>query len=209
MDAIGLLEGSVVWSDEDQRGISEWIAQYFQWMLEDERGLRQAGEQDHHGTLYDLQAACFALFVGEEAECCQILERNAGRIDLQIGMDGSQPRELASDRTLDSCVINLSGFFDLATLGDKIGVDLWGYESKSGGSLEKSFSWLMETALEREWPYKQPQIFDRTQLLPLLRRGAIKFREAKYKVWLEALSETDPDSDRTSLLYPVSQSTPK
>jgi hypothetical protein len=40
---------------------------------------------------------------------------------------------------------NIEAFFVLATLGEKVGVDLWNYQAANGGSLQRAFNYLMPT----------------------------------------------------------------
>ncbi|MFM6913532.1 MAG: alginate lyase family protein, partial [Aquirufa sp.] len=94
------------------------------------------------------------------------------RIESQIKPDGSQPFEMARTKSLGYCVMNLTGFFLLADLGNKIKVDLWHYESPSGASLQKAYTYLLPyLTREKAWPHQQIVPFDDKEGQDLVRWG--------------------------------------
>jgi hypothetical protein len=51
---------------------------------------------------------------------------------------------------------NLEALTGLAQVGEKVGVDLWHYESPNGGSLEKGIQLMADyNDPGKEWPYAQ------------------------------------------------------
>jgi hypothetical protein len=208
VDAVGLLGAAPVWNSEDQEQLEAWFADYFDWLLEGDHGRAAAGQLDHHGTWYDVQVCCLALFLGREEVAGQILaERVPQRIAVQIGADGRQARELARTCGLDCCTMNLMAFFDLATLSERMGMDLWHWQAPEGGSIERAFDWLVEHGVkQKKWAYQQITAFDRIKFLPLLRRGGNRFDRVDCEALVEELDEeVKITADRTNLLYAVLQ----
>jgi hypothetical protein len=207
IDAVGLLGASPAWNQEDQRELEAWFARYLAWLLTSEHGREEARQPNNHGTWYDVQVACLALFTRREEVARQVLTESVpGRIENQLEPDGRQPFELARTRSLDYSTMNLVGLFDLADLSRLSGLDLWRFESEDGRSIEKAFYWLIESALEGdEWGYRQISKFERGKLLPLLRRAAIRFRDPSCEARLRDLDGSEWEADRTQLLYPPLQ----
>lgn len=54
--------------------------------------------------------------------------------------DGSQPHELARTRSFTYATMNATLFCELALLGEKIGVDLWCYETSDALAIYQHFT---------------------------------------------------------------------
>src|SRR5262249_5884161 len=149
--------GSKSWTSADQRDMEEWFAKFLQWMLESEHGRDEAAAKNNHGTYYDMQVASFALFLGKNELATDILKTaREKRIAVQIEPDGRQPLELARTKAWSYSVSNLAGLMSLATLGERVGVDLWNYRTADGRGIRQALDFLTPFALgESKWPYQQ------------------------------------------------------
>jgi hypothetical protein len=203
VDAIGLLAGAKAWTEADQRGLQDWYGKFLQWMLESKNGRDEAAAKNNHGTYYDLQAVSFALFLGKQELATNILQTaKQKRIAAQIEPDGRQPLELARTKAWSYSVGNLDGLMLLATLGERIGVDLWNYQTADGRSLRKALDYLTPFALaEQKWLHQQLGDWPPQMLFPLLRQAAIHYPEQKYRALLSKLPEVNA-ADRSQLLLP-------
>lgn len=203
IDSVGLLAGSDAWTAEDQRGLEEWFEDYLEWLLESQHGRDEARTRNNHGTWYDVQVAAFGLFVGERELAREVLERAATRrIAAHIQPDGRQPHELARTRSFSYSTMNLRGMFELATLGERVEVDLWRFETDDGRGIRRALEWLIPFALgEQEWGYEQLGGLDPARLAPLLRRAARAYGEPRYEHLLRRIPGVDAD-DRLHLLWP-------
>lgn len=144
VDAIVLLERTGDLPQADVVALKAWFSQYLDWMTTSPIGLDEWDERNNHGTAYDMQAAALALFVGREEQARKILENDTKkRIASQIEPDGSQPHELARTRSLSYATLNATLFCELAVIGEKVGVDLWNYETADGRSIKRAVEWLM------------------------------------------------------------------
>jgi hypothetical protein len=204
VEMVGLLGASPAWNRDDQRELETWFGAYLDWLLQSEHGREEAAQKNNHGTWYDVQVASLALFVGRDELAREICTESAPRrIELQIEADGRQPLELARTRSLDYCAMNLTAFFDLADLGRRVGVDLWGHEGEGGGSIRRAFYWLVEHAVDAAWGFAQVSDFDSAQLMPLLRRGGRRFGDLGCEERIAAIEGVGAESERTNLLYPA------
>lgn len=149
----------------------------------------------------------FALFTDQPALAKRALEdAKTKRIASQIDPDGRQPRELARTKAFGYSTMNLRAMFELVTLGDRAGVDLWHFETPDGRGIRKALDFLAPYVdAGKEWPY--PQIggvteSDRLQLATLLRRAALAYHDAHYEQLLERLPAKAVEANRMQLLWP-------
>jgi hypothetical protein len=203
VDAVGLLAGAPAWTEADQRGIEAWFRDYLRWLRDSTHGREEAAARNNHGTYYDLQVVVFALFTGQRELAAQVLiAARHRRIAAQIEPDGRQPQELARTRAWSYSVSNLEGLAALATLGEREGIDLWGFETVDGRGLRKAIDWLAPFADGRKWELPQITPWAPKDLAPLLREAARVYREPAYEALLTRIDGLSP-SDRIQLLRPA------
>jgi hypothetical protein len=201
VDAVGLLQGSRSWQDQDQAGMVAWFTGYLEWLRTSKHGRQEIAAKNNHGTWYDVQVAAFALFTGQDQLAREVIEcSRQKRIAGQIEPDGRQPAELARTKPFGYSTFNLQALFTLATLGRAVNVDLWRYETADGRGLRKALDFLANYAdAEKAWPYKDLK-FDPTPLIPLLQQGAVAY-DATYQRALEKLPAKQVAESRGQLIY--------
>ena len=155
--AVGLLEGSSSFTKVYYEYIRRWIQDYNHWLSTSQKGWDERRWHNNHGSSYDSQVICFAIFGGQDSLARVILDSvTIKRIDRQIFPDGSQPWELERTKSMSYSIKNLDHLIENAILGMHFGVDLWSYESKDGRSINKAIKFLIPYMLgEKEWPYEQ------------------------------------------------------
>ncbi len=203
LNAVALLEPSPSWTKDNQAGLIRWFEAYLNWLLTSKNGKDEADEHNNHGTWYDVQVAGFALFVGKAQLAKQTIEHAKTRLAKQIEPDGRQPHELARTISFSYSTMNLIAFFELAVMGETLGVDLWRYETKDKRGLRAALDYLAPYAdSQKAWPH--PQIGGKSYhmaLLPLLKRGARAYGDARYQSLIEKLPQDEAISHRAQLLY--------
>lgn len=204
LDAVAMLASSPAWSREDQRGLESWFDAYRTWLAASAHGQDECGQADHRGTWYDVQMAAISLFLKDiDTARATLIERTPQRMAAQLEPDGRQPLELRRTQSLSYALMNLLGMFDLATLSRQVGCDLWHWRSSDGRSIRQAFYWLLANGFdESEWGYPQVPPIERSQWVPLLRRGGIAFDDPECESRLESLDREMVEADRTQLLYP-------
>ncbi|HEY8204906.1 MAG TPA: alginate lyase family protein [Pyrinomonadaceae bacterium] len=202
VDAIGLLAGSKSVTEADQRGLQDWFGKFLQWMLESKNGREEAAAKNNHGTYYDVQVVSFALFLGKQDLALRVLqEARRKRIATQIEPDGRQPLELARTKAWSYSNGNLDGLMQLATLGERVGVDLWIYQTSDGRSIRKALDFLIPIALgQGKWNYQQLGGLEPQTLFPLMRRAAEIYRDKQYRILMAKVPDVD-SADRSRLLH--------
>jgi hypothetical protein len=201
VDAIGLLDGSRAFTGADEKGLKDWFEKFLTWMQESKNGREESAAKNNHGTYYDVQTASFALFLGKQELAKQIIETaKTKRIAIQIEPDGRQPLELARTRAWSYSVGNLSGLIQLATLGDIVGVDLWNYQTADGRSIRRALEYLYPFSVGERWKYQQLGEWQPESLFPLLRRAAVKYRDAKFRAMMSKVPLGDASGKENLIL---------
>ena len=87
----------------------------------------------------------------------------------------------------------------LADVGEKLGVDLWHYETSDGRSIRKALEFLAPFATaEKKWTYQQLGDWPPQMLFPLIRRASAHYQDAHLRALLSEIPAAAAD-DRTSL----------
>ena len=119
---------------------------------------------------------------------------------MQIEPDGRQPLELARTKAWGYSNGNLDGLMQLATLGERAGLDLWNFKTRDGRSIRKALEFLIPVALsEEEWRYQELGGVKPDSLFPLMRRAAAVYRDKSYQRSMAKVPEVTA-SDRVRLL---------
>jgi hypothetical protein len=199
-DWICLLDGAKSLNNNDKIKIKDWYKAYLNWMLTSKNGLDEQQALNNHGTHYDVQIASFALFLGDIPLAKKILIDTKKRIGVQITFDGKQPLELERTNAYAYSTMNLDGWFNLAILGDKSGVDIWSYTDVKGGNLHKALNWLIPYAFEeKSRDYQQINPYRISEMYRLLIIASRKY-DGNYAE-RSALIPHSEEIDLTTLLY--------
>ena len=203
VDAIGLLASSQAWTQQDQEGMVAWFDAYQTWLRKGRYADARAHAQNNIGSWWDVQIASMAAFAGKPDIAREILEAVPTRlIAAQIEPDGAQPRELRRTRAFGYSIGNLRALVTLASLGDRMGIDLWHFATDDGRSIRKAIDFLTPYAdPEKEWPYQQISGMDATALLPLLLQANRAYGDQPYSELIHQLVSQAP-ANRALLLFP-------
>jgi hypothetical protein len=148
----------------------------------------------------------FALINGQNklaASTCK--NQSTKRIQAQIMPDGSQLAELMRTKAFDYSLYSLEAMFDIASMAERVKVDIWNFKGDQGQSIRTALDYLTPYVdPARKWPYPQITGFHPENLFPFLRRAAIAYNEPTYEALIEKLPGTTEDrrANRINLLYP-------
>jgi hypothetical protein len=204
VDAVGLLQGSKALTAADERGLKEWFGKFLQWMLDSKNGREESAAKNNHGTYYDVQIVSYAMFIGRHDLAKQVVETaKQKRVAAQIEPDGRQPLELARTKAWSYSNGNLDGLMQLATLGTRIGVDLWNFQTPDGRGIRKALEFLTPVALgDKKWDYQEIEGGVKPQtLFPLMRRAAEIYKDKAYQAKMARVPGVG-STDRIRLLDP-------
>lgn len=205
VDTIGLLAGSKSWTAAEQQGMQDWFAHYLQWLHDSKNGRDESQAQNNHGSYYDVQVASIALFTGNNELAKKVLRNETKRIATQIDKSGGQPLELERTRSLWYSTFNLTALFQLAQLGESVGVDLWAFETKDGRSLRKALDYLTPYVTgEKKWLYKQIDEYRSDVIVPLYLKASVQYNAPEYTQTARKI-HPEPLDDVASLLATLSR----
>ena len=157
------------------------MVDFLEWAQTSKNGKDEKAAKNNHGTFYDLQMAHLALFTGQKELATRIVESaKTNRIAVQLKPDGSQPFELSRADSFGYSRFNLQALFDLATLGQHLGVDLWHFETAEGASIKKGLDFLVPYAEDpnKAWPLERQKRGNRN-LGSLLRAAWLVYHDER------------------------------
>jgi hypothetical protein len=171
VEAVGLLAGSGALSAAEEAGLRQWFGALVDWMMTSPLGIAEGNTVNNHAIHYDVMLAHFSLFAGDETVARQVLaDYPERRIARQFAADGSLPEELARTRSFHYSASTLSSVYDLAGLGECLGVDLWHTRLADGRGPEQATAFLAGWAgRETDWPWPEMRLETDTFHAALLR----------------------------------------
>lgn len=189
IDALGLLNSSTTWTQQDRTAMTSWLTQYNTWLQTSSFGKSDAAEPNNQGTWFDVQHMSILLYLGQTSAARAVAKAFASkRIATQIRSDGSQPYELARADAWVYSAFNLQAMELMANLALRVGVNLWNYQAPSGGSIRKALDYLAPYANPNTpWPHNHLNTplsqADRNMLIPLLLQGDSAY--GSYTKWFD------------------------
>lgn len=189
IDAMILLKRSGGWTVEIDQGIRAWFGKYLHWLLESPNGKDEAGQKNNHGSAYDVQVSCIALFLDNNELAKQTLSQvGKKRIAIQVEPDGSQPLELARTKSWGYSNMNLDALIELAQLGDRVGIDLWHFQTADGRSIRRAIDFMLPYAQrKRKWTWTQIGPFHPARMSYALSTAGGEFKEKSYSAAARSL----------------------
>ena len=190
VDALGLLSSSSAWTTKDRAGMTAWMTQYNTWLQTSSFGKTEKAAPNNLGTWHDVQQMSILLYLGKTSDAKALAEAfGPRRIATEIKSDGSQPLELTRADGWTYSIFNLIAALEtMANLSERVGVNLWDYQAKSGGSIRKALDYLAPYA-NLNTPFLHNHIgktlseTDRSDLIPLLLQGQSVY--GSYTKWLD------------------------
>lgn len=143
-----------VWTQADYEAMQSWMTQMTNWYMTAKIAIDAGKTTNNHATWYFAQAATYAYFGGNNAEAARILQLYLKGIH-QTFFDatGRQPKEMDRTRPYHYSIFNLEPLLCMAKLGDKVGVDVWGWPTKAGNqTIKKAVDFLLDLGHGDESP---------------------------------------------------------
>jgi len=202
IDGIGLLQGSKGWSAADQSSMKSWCAAFLNWMQTSRNGISEMKAENNHGTWYDAQRMALALYIDSTDLARRIAHNVEIRLNSQMDDEGKFPREMERTIALHYNLFDLEAFFTVASMADKLGLDLWHYTGPKGQSLQKGFSFLHPYLTgSRQWAGQQIKDFDFEEGYYILARAGSLYGCTDCSAAIDRIAGDKKQSLRLRLLY--------
>jgi hypothetical protein len=204
LDTIGFLRASPLWKETDEDGIRSWTNEYLEWLLTSKFGREEFAATNNHGTWYDVQVLACAMFTGRDDAIAKIHDNVPRRITGQFACTGAQPHELKRTRPLQYCMMNLQGFFEIATMLSTAGLDVWSFQTPDGKSLRRATEWLAPYALGHK-TLATSDVVKATprSYLSVFRRAAIEWSDWRFEVVMHMIDHDAVKQDLLQIQYPL------
>ena len=157
IDGIGLLLPSGTWTSQDQESMVKWCRKFLANVKErvDERH-KNSGH--NISSWYHVQMASLALFTKDMELARSLLERTKARMDTALNSRGGFKNELHRTRSLSYSCFHSFALFNLASMGEQLGMDLWNYATEDGRGFELAIDYLAQYSGEenkKQWPNEE------------------------------------------------------
>ncbi len=143
IDAYLLFSKSRSWNPQYTIFMDAWFTEYLRWLKESPVGHYAASQINNQGTWYEFQLAALSLHLGKKFETQKTVTYTKSLIDKQFDSNGMQTLEIKRKDPFAYSWFNLEAWIRLAIIGEKVGVDLWNYQTKEGKSLQKAISFIL------------------------------------------------------------------
>lgn len=188
-DSIRMLESSKSWTSGDDKALKTWFSQYTDWLINSSHGKTAAKANNNHSVWYDAQVAAYAYFTGNDALAKKIVvESKKKRIAKQIEPDGKMPLELKRTNAFGYTIYNLQAFISLASVGDRVGIDIWKYSTKDGRSMKKALEYFTPYVEGKiNWPYQDINKASSTKITPYIAIANEHFKDKNFALSIEKM----------------------
>lgn len=182
--------------------LKKWFKDFANWMLTSKVGIEEFIQPNNHGTCYDMQVACYALFAGEMDLAKSTVERaKESRIKGQIALTGKMHMELERTTPFHYTAFNLEFMQNIARYGEQVGVDIWKPSEKTR-CLLKGIRYMAQYALHPEkWPHQELREMESELALPVLLKAERVYRNGEFSQIAQQLPDRKFEAQEFIALY--------
>lgn len=210
LDALALIDPAHDFTPTDEAAFRRWCSTYLDWLINSKNGKDERSQANNHGTLYDVQAAAIALYLGKDSLARELIwDDGRMRVDSQIAADGSQPLELDRTRPIHYSLFNLDAFTQLAEMARHVDAPLWTYRGAKGGSIVQALSFIAPFAAgDKTWHKPDIAPIEQEERSIALRRAAAVLGDTALASAARRAGGTARWFPREAIYYPAVPHTP-
>lgn len=199
-DAINLLSRSPHWKADHDIKMTKWLGDYLIWLTESDLGKEGSLQSNNHGSWYKFQVAALALNLGNKPLAKKMVELAQQSLDQQLNDEGGQIHELERTRSFFYSCFNLDALTYIALIGDRIGMDMWHYESDEKKSLALAVNYLTPVIRGEEWLHPDINSVSLSNLATILVRMSNKSTSKEYANLLTKVISIIEEKEQVNVL---------
>lgn len=199
-DAINLLSISENWNVSHQTKTTKWLSDYLNWLTKSELGIKGSKQKNNHGSWYKFQVASLAFYLGNEQLAKNTIELAQNSLDEMLNNEGGQIHELTRSRSFFYSCFNLQALTDIAAIGNKVGMNMWQFESKNKKSLSLAINYLTPIVEGKEWNHNTLKANDLSELVPIIYQMSRNYNSQEYKKLLSKILKITEEKGKSDIL---------
>lgn len=199
-DAIKILNISKHWSVNYQTETTKWLTDYLTWLTKSELGIKGSKQKNNHGSWYKFQVASLALYLDDTTLVKEMVTLAQLSLDSMLDSKGGQTHELARSRSYFYSCFNLQALTNIADIGDKVGMNMWEYESKDKKSLSLAIDYLTPIVNGEKWNHDTLKKIDFKGLIPIISKASKKVDSEEYMYLLSKILKLNAQKKQNDLL---------
>ena len=199
-DAVNILSTSTYWKDTYETNMTIWFTDYLNWLTKSDLGIKGSKQKNNHGSWYKFQVASLALYLDDKALVQKMVLSAQNSLDDMLDNQGGQIHELSRSRSYFYSCFNLQALVNIASLGDKIGMDMWQYESDNKKSIPLAIQYLTPVVYGEKWPHKTLKTIDISALAPIVLQSYKKQKSDAHKqLLLDIIEKLDGNKQNNKM----------
>ena len=199
-DAINLLSISKHWNANYQTKMNKWFSNYLLWLTKSDVGIKGSLQKNNHGSWYKFQVASLALYLGDKQLVRDMVELAQQSLDDMLDNEGGQTHELARSRSFFYSCFNLQALTNIAELGDKVGMNMWQYQSENKKSLALAISYLTPVVDGEKWSHDTLKDIDLSSLIPIISKASKNENTQEYNSLLVKILKDSEQKKQNKIL---------
>lgn len=159
--AIQAIEDSSVLSKAEYNEITQWFANYLNWITTHEYGIAERDNGNNHSVCWTMQVAAFADLIGDEKtmDFCRNFYKNT-LLPNQMEKDGSFPLELKRTKPYGYSLFNLDAMTSICQILSTKDDNLFSYTTVEGKNIELGIKFMFPYIENKSlWKYQQDVMY--------------------------------------------------
>ncbi len=205
LSAAKLINGSVYWSDSDEKKLNDWATAFCYWMENSTQGQMESHATNNHGLWYETIHLMVLAYLDRIDRIREVTEQSIlPKIGAQVAEDGSLPQELKRTLSLHYSTFVLEALAEANQIASQIGINLWKTPAPNGKMISQAVNYLYSYYLNpKEWKYEQIKPFNQSRAAIVLYEAGTSLGNQKYIDTAKKIGLKYSSSDVGTLLYLV------